>query len=140
MNMLHQSLGKSGWSFSLRGALQKLVQDYQSWDDLQKVMCLLFLTFIVVYIAYSLVKLMITITAPKSTQKARIEKKYMNVTTHYQNGMQTGRTETPYVVFRMEDGSSRKFRVSKRDYNRFIAGESGVLFYKGYHFSDFHVL
>ena len=91
-------------------------------------------------IIYYMVRLFITIISPKKTQEAYIEKKYVERTTHYQNGMVTGTSEEPYIFFRLKDGTRKRFCVSYRDYRRFQAGDRGVLFYKGYHFGDFHVL
>ena len=125
---------------TFRDGFQNMVDMYHGWPPEQQIMSLLFFAVFVGIIIYNIVKLIITIVSPKTTQEAYIGKKFIETTTHYQNGMVTGTSESPYIIFRMKDGTSRKFGVSHKDYRRFNTGDKGVLFYKGYHFITFHVL
>lgn len=125
---------------TFRDGFQNMVDEYQTWPPEQQIISLLFCIIFVGAIIYEIVRLIITIVSPQKTQEAYIEKKYIRTTTHYQNGMATGRSESPYIIFRMKDGTSREFGISHKDYRRFNTGDKGVLFYKGYHFITFHVL
>ena len=116
---------------------QKMLTMYQGWSPLQQTMTKIFLAVLVVLIVRRLYIIAATVFSARRTTKAVVARKYLLLTTQYRNNMVTGHWWSRYIVFQMENGKKRRFRVLADRYNRISAGDTGILEYKGYLIKSF---
>lgn len=94
-----------------------------------------------VAIAASVLILIISLLLPRKMIRARVIKRYIERTTHYQNGMSTGTTTSYMVVFQLENGRKKKVDVRLRSqYEQMCYDGWGVLTMKGIIFVNFEYL
>ena len=100
-----------------------------------------FLRIFVALISITVLVHLFSLLAPRKSIRAKLVKKYIEETTHYQNGACTGTTYTYYAVFLTEKGRNKKVDVrSRKNYDKFHSAGWGLLTMKGVLFVSFEYL
>ena len=96
---------------------------------------------IAIIITAGVLVLVISLLLPRKMTRARVLKRYVETTTHYQNGMPAGTTTSYMVIFQLEDGKRRKVNVRSRyHYDQLCYDGWGLLTMKGAIFVKFEYL
>ena len=96
----------------------------------------LFLLFFFLAIVIAILNGVINCFMPKKSCKAYLEKKRYTTMRNSNGGMNT----FYHCDFRLEDGRKKSFTVSAKTYYSLNDDRTGVLFYRGTRFLQFHVL
>lgn len=126
------NLFESAWAY-VRWAFFWLI----AGSDTQGIILRIFISVMAVAgLAY-----LFSLLMPRKAIRAKVVRKYIRKTEHYQNGMHTGTTKTYYVVFETENGKRKKVNVLFRsNYDMITSAGWGLLTMKGIIFRSFEYL